>query len=299
MGNLRLALGLSGILRLVGFVTDPLLSDREIHRVVGEPQRIERPWTRADHLQVITWNIERGTAYDSILAVLRRLDADIVLLQEVDRDCRRTGYRDVARDLAHALDVNWIAAGEFQEIGEARSHRPAVTGQAILSKFPIKGAQVLRFVAQDRWRWSINPVQPRRGARIALKAESGGIILYNTHFESGKNEKLQQRQMAEILADQARDASRESPVVIAGDFNNGPILGARMFGHLTAAAFADALGELGERGPTSLGQRHPIDWIFVKNVTPVRGRVVDAPAASDHSPLIASLDAAALLALAR
>jgi endonuclease/exonuclease/phosphatase family metal-dependent hydrolase len=298
MGKLRLAMGLSGVLRLVGFVTDPLLTDREIHRVVGEPRRIERPSGSAEHLQVITWNIERGTAYDSILRVLRRLDADVVLLQEVDRDCRRTGYRDVARDLAHALDVNWIAAGEFQEIGEARGNRAAITGQAILSKFPITQTAVLRFAAQDRWRWSINPVQPRRGARIALKAQTAGILLYNTHFESGGNEKLQQRQMAEILSDQAREGARQSPVLIAGDFNNGPIPGASMFGHLTAASFADALGELGQRGPTSLGQRHPIDWIFVKNVTPVRGRVVDAPAASDHSPLIASLDAAALLALA-
>jgi endonuclease/exonuclease/phosphatase family metal-dependent hydrolase len=298
MGKLRLAIGLSGVLRLVGFFTDPLLSDREIHRVVGEPRRIERPSGSAEHLQVITWNIERGTAYDSILRVLVRLDADVVLLQEVDRDCRRTGYRDVARDLAHALDVNWIAAGEFQEIGEARGNRAAITGQAILSKFPITQTDVLRFAAQDRWRWSINPVQPRRGARIALKAQTAGILLYNTHFESGGNEKLQQRQMAEILTDQAREGARQSPVLIAGDFNNGPIPGASMFGHLTAASFADALGELGQRGPTSLGQRHPIDWIFVKNVTPVRGRVVDAPAASDHSPLIASLDAAALLALA-
>jgi endonuclease/exonuclease/phosphatase family metal-dependent hydrolase len=298
IGKLRLAMGLSGVLRLVGFVTDPLLTDREIHRVVGEPRRIERLSGSAEHLQVITWNIERGTAYDSILRVLGRLDADVVLLQEVDRDCRRTGYRDVARDLAHALDVNWIAAGEFQEIGEARGNRAAITGQAILSKFPITQTDVLRFAAQDRWRWSINPVQPRRGARIALKAQTAGIRLYNTHFESGGNEKLQQRQMAEILTDQAREGARQSPVLIAGDFNNGPIAGASMFGHLTAASFADALGELGQRGPTSLGQRHPIDWIFVKNVTPVRGRVVDAPAASDHSPLIASLDRAALLALA-
>ncbi len=298
MGKLCLAMGLSGVLRLVGFVTDPLLTDREIHRVVGEPRRVERPSGSAEHLQVITWNIERGMAYEAILRVLRRLDADVVLLQEVDRDCRRTGYRDVAHDLAHALDVNWIAAGEFQEIGEARGNRPAITGQAILSKFPITQTDVLRFAAQDRWRWSINPVQPRRGARIALKAQTAGILLYNTHFESGGNEKLQQRQMAEILSDQAREGARQSPVLIAGDFNNGPIPGASMFGHLTAAAFADALGELGQRGPTSLGQRHPIDWIFVKNVTPVRGHVVDAPAASDHSPLIASLDRAALLALA-
>jgi endonuclease/exonuclease/phosphatase family metal-dependent hydrolase len=274
-----------------------MLSDRQIHGIVGEPDRVARVG-RGD-LKVITWNIERGEAYASVLTVLRTLDADVLLLQEVDRDCRRTGFRDVARELATALDMNWIAAGEFQEIGEARDGKPAITGQAILSRFAIEDATVLRFAAQDRWRWSINPVQPRRGGRIALKARTGGLLLYNTHIESGGNEGLQRRQIAEILLDQSRHAEQRMPVVIGGDFNNGPILRASMFGYLSAASFADALGEAAERGPTSFGQRHPIDWIFVKNLTSLRGRIVDAPAASDHFPVIAALETASVLAVAR
>src|SRR5882762_5093834 len=175
MGKLCLAVGFAGALRLVGFVTDPLLSREEIHRVVGEPSRLAgSPQVRHD-LKLITWNIERGQAYESVLEVLKTLDADVLLLQEVDRDCRRTQYRDVARDLATALGMNWVSAGEFQEIGEARDGKPAVTGQAILSRFPIEHAEVLRFSAQDRWRWSINPVQPRRGGRMALKARTAGL----------------------------------------------------------------------------------------------------------------------------
>src|SRR5215210_5529293 len=112
MGRLCLALGLSG-LRVIGFFTDPRLSTSEIHQVIGEPARVASARPAAD-LAVVTWNIERGTAYQAILSVLRRLNADVVLLQEVDRDCRRTEYRDVARDLAVALDMNWVAAGEFQ-----------------------------------------------------------------------------------------------------------------------------------------------------------------------------------------
>jgi endonuclease/exonuclease/phosphatase family metal-dependent hydrolase len=301
MGKLCLAFGLTSVLRVLGFVMDPLLSNTEIHQVVGEPARVERPQIRGDHLEVITWNIERGTEYDSIVKVLRTLDADILLLQEVDRHCRRTGYRDVARDLAHALEMNWVSTGEFQEIGEARGDQPAITGQAILSRFPIENTEVIRFKAQDRWRWSINPVQPRRGGRIALKARSGGILLYNTHIESGHNDKLQRQQIAEILADQARESATQPAVLIGGDFNNGPLLQSSlaspssMFGSLNAAAFADALGDADKRGPTSFGQEHPIDWIFVKNVTPLRGRVVDAPDASDHFPVFAALEAAMVL----
>jgi endonuclease/exonuclease/phosphatase family metal-dependent hydrolase len=298
MSKLWLTLGLSG-LRVFGFVIEPWLSNSEIHRVIGEPARIDRPLVGEDALAVITWNIERGTEYSSILGVLGTLDADILLLQEVDRDCHRTEYRQVARDLARALGMNWIEAGEFQEIGEARGHGPAITGQAILSKFPIEEAEVLRFTSQDRWRWSINPVQPRRGGRIALRARTGGILVYNTHIESGENARIKRRQMAEILSDQSSHAAAGIPVVIGGDFNSGPVGGSSIFRSLTGAAFADALGEVGQRGPTSLGQRDPIDWIFVKNVKSASGRVVDARHASDHFPVIAALETAPALVLGR
>jgi endonuclease/exonuclease/phosphatase family metal-dependent hydrolase len=294
MGKLCLALALPAFLRVIGFVVEPLLDDAQIHRTIGEPARIRRHVPDPAQLSVVTWNIERGKEYDAIVRVLKALDADVVLLQEVDRECRRTGYRNVARDLAHALAMNWVSGGEFQEIGEGRSGRAAITGQAILSKQPIDGVEVLRFRAQARWKWSINPAQPRRGGRMTLKARTAGVRFYNTHIESGRDDSLQRTQIAEILAYENRAGTDDDPVVIGGDFNNGPVLRASMFGRLTAAAFEDALGKDDGRGPTSEGQLHPIDWIFVKNASPTRGRVVQAPSASDHFPLFVALTSAAL-----
>jgi endonuclease/exonuclease/phosphatase family metal-dependent hydrolase len=294
MGKLCLALALPAFLRVIGFVVEPLLDDAQIHRTIGEPARIRRHVPDPAQLSVVTWNIERGKEYDAIVRVLKALDADVVLLQEVDRECRRTGYRNVARDLAHALDMNWVSGGEFQEIGEGRSGRAAITGQAILSKQPIDGVEVLRFRAQARWKWSINPAQPRRGGRMTLQARTAGVRFYNTHIESGRDDSLQRTQIAEILAYENRAGTDDDPVVIGGDFNNGPVLRASMFGRLTAAAFEDALGKADGRGPTSEGQLHPIDWIFVKNASPTRGRVVQAPSASDHFPLFVALTSAAL-----
>jgi len=293
MGRLCLAIGLSG-LRVLGFLTEPWLATDDIHQVIGEPAGVHRP-SVSDDLHIATWNIERGTAYDAILAVLHQIDADVVFLQEVDWHCRRTEYRHVARDLATALDMNWVAAGEFQEIGEARAGIPAMTGQAILSKFPIEQADVLRFAAQDRWRWSINPVQPRRGGRIALTAQTGGMTLYNTHIESGTNEPLKRRQIAEILVHQSKLMTQTAPVVIAGDFNNGPLIHSRTLMSLAAARFDDALGDAGQRGPTSAGQVQPIDWIFTRNVSGSSGRVVSSTTASDHFPVVAAFKTTAAL----
>jgi endonuclease/exonuclease/phosphatase family metal-dependent hydrolase len=297
MGKLCLALGLAG-LRVFGFVTDPWLSDDEIHRVVGDSSRVHRAAMPGEALKVVTWNIERGSAYDAILSTISLLDPDVLLLQEVDRDCRRTNYRNIAAELAAALDMNWVAAGEFQELGEARRGAAAITGQAILSKFSIENAVTVRFRAQNRWRWSINPVQPRRGGRIALKAHTGGLMVYNTHIESGGNEPLQQKQMAEILADQAR-LTGGTPVLVAGDFNNGPLLHSISLNSLAHASFIDALGDASQRGPTSIGQHHPIDWIFSKHMGLGRGRVVDASAASDHSPVMAAFSRTQPLSVSR
>jgi endonuclease/exonuclease/phosphatase family metal-dependent hydrolase len=297
MGKLCLALALPGFLRVLGFATEPLLSSGEIHRIHGEPARLNRAIPDLEHLSVVTWNIERGQQYDSILKALRTIDADVLLLQEVDRHVRRTGYRDVARDLAHALDLNWISGGEFQEIGEGRGGRPAITGQAILSKVPITGADVLTFAAQAKWKWSINPAQPRRGGRIALKARTAGLLLYNVHIESGGNDSLQRRQVAEVLLDEARETAASTiPVVIGGDFNNGPMLRSTMFHSLNVADFTDALGSHETRGPTAFGQRHPIDWIFLKNARGVRGRIVDTKSASDHFPVFAAVGPLAAVA---
>jgi len=290
MGKLCLALALPGFLRVLGFATEPLLSPGEIHRIVGEPARLNRTIPDLEHLSVVTWNIERGQQYESILKALRTLDADVLLLQEVDRHARRTGYRDIARDLAHALDLNWVSGGEFQEIGEGRGNRPAITGQAILSKVPISGAEVLTFGAQAKWKWSINPAQPRRGGRIALKARTAGRLLYNVHIESGGNDSLQRRQIAEVLEDESREAVVSTgPVIIGGDFNNGPLLRSTMLRSLSVADFTDALGVRDTRGPTAFGQQHPIDWIFLKNARGVRGHIVDTKSASDHFPVFAAV----------
>lgn len=94
-------------------------------------------------LRAIAWNIERGLELDSIklmftsptgfdqqvrrgrqevdralleqeLAVLRT--ADVLVLNEADWGLKRTAYRNVTRELAEALDMNWAYGVEFIEI---------------------------------------------------------------------------------------------------------------------------------------------------------------------------------------
>src|SRR4029453_16722585 len=106
----------------------------------------------------------------------------------------------------------------FQEVGEGPDGAPALTSQAILSTVPIDDPAVIVFREQAQWRWRLSPSQPRRGGRIALRARIAGSLVYNVHVESGGNTALRQRQLADVLTDQARAPT--GAVIIGGDFNN-------------------------------------------------------------------------------
>jgi endonuclease/exonuclease/phosphatase family metal-dependent hydrolase len=273
--------------RLTGFFTDPALRADDIHKIVGSPAAVTAPAVLPEQLDVVSWNIERGVRFAGVLDTLKKLDADVLLLQEVDRYCHRSGGRDVAADLAAALGMNWIFAGEFQEIGEGTKGSAALHGQAILSRYPITDAGVLVFAEQARVRWRLNPVQPRRGGRMALRARTGGMLVYSAHLESGGNDTLRRKQLDEMVWDQQREARPDERVVLAGDFNNPPVAQSSMFGAIRSERFIDSHGATPRL--TSINRSHPIDWIFVKNLAFLVSNVYMVNGVSDHYPVVASV----------
>jgi endonuclease/exonuclease/phosphatase family metal-dependent hydrolase len=157
-------------------------------------------------LRVASWNIERGLNFDLVrLALsdpaafeqaasqlgpldlnkserieqqLRTLrNADVILLNEVDLGMKRTGYRDVARDLAHALGMNYAFGVEFVEVDRlddlgidtVQLEDPALAhemqeelkpnqarylglhGNAILSRYPLENVHIVRLPVCHDW----------------------------------------------------------------------------------------------------------------------------------------------------
>ena len=239
----------------------------------------------------MSWNIAQGARYEQVRDALAAMDADIYLLQEVDMGVRRSDYRQVAKDLADDLGMNWVFAGEFQEIGQSRRNIPALTGQAVLSRYPIHNAFALPFENQARLRWRLDPFQPRRGGRMALRAESGGVLVYNAHIESAKDDRFRHKQVDEMLFDRLEPQRADRPVVFAGDFNTEndarQVAGRSLPGRrgLRRRARRDR-PPAADIGPPRIS---PLDWIFIRNMASQRGRVIDVPKASDHFPLEAAI----------
>jgi endonuclease/exonuclease/phosphatase family metal-dependent hydrolase len=117
----------------------------------------------------------RRKAVESQLARLQ--DVDVLVLNEVDMGMKRTDYRDVARELAGALHMNYAYGVEFVEVdpvfdlGAQRVHLPdarqdqrlqqdlqvdprryhGLHGTAILSRYPIDRARLVRLPVCYDW----------------------------------------------------------------------------------------------------------------------------------------------------
>jgi endonuclease/exonuclease/phosphatase family metal-dependent hydrolase len=158
--------------------------------------------TTGPYVRVASWNIERGLEFEAVRAALtndqrffRRLSptarpstfnltsilqqaaelsrADIIVLNEVDWGLRRTDYRNVARELAAALQMNYAYGVEFVEVdpltlgtetleGETsrdkdemvknlavdKSRTLGLHGTAILSRFPLRNVRLIPFATR-------------------------------------------------------------------------------------------------------------------------------------------------------
>ncbi|HTR38627.1 MAG TPA: endonuclease/exonuclease/phosphatase family protein, partial [Bryobacteraceae bacterium] len=99
----------------------------------------------------MSWNIERGLQFPRILEFLRTIEADLILLQEVDLNARRTHFSDIASELAQALNMNFVFGKEFQELSEGSQAFPAFQGQATLSPWPLSRGRMIQFRDQSNF----------------------------------------------------------------------------------------------------------------------------------------------------
>jgi endonuclease/exonuclease/phosphatase family metal-dependent hydrolase len=250
---------------------------------------------RLRSIRVVSWNIDRGDRLDTIGSELKRNSAELCLLQEVDWNDARSGEKDVAAELAKRLHLNLSYGVEFEELGQESNGR-AVTGQATLTRLPIRQSRILRFQTQSGWwkprSWlpsSVPFLQRRLGSRIALVTElefaDDLLVVYNVHLESRSFGGIQMAQLDEILADLKRYPPN-TPAIIGGDLNTKYF--PSIFLHkLENAGFRSATGEHIERTHTIV---MALDWIFAQGPVALKeGRVRRDLRGSDHYPIYAEL----------
>lgn len=253
-------------------------------------------WPR-ESFRVVDWNIERGLQLSAIIEFLKKCNADLILLQEVDLNAKRTHHLDIAQEIAKALKLNFVFAKEFEELTQGSHKSPAYQGQATLSSWPIRNSRVIRFQRQTNF-WQphwylprIEPFQERLGGRIALAADveiSGRTLTtYNLHLESREEDSLRQSQLNEVLME-AGSHKNNGPALIAGDLNLNAGEG-EAAAALKKAGFSDAIGLPNVRTRPARGMfdhGRSIDWVFLAGELKSRsGQVHSNVRASDHFPV--------------
>lgn len=247
-------------------------------------------------VRVVDWNIERGLKLPAIIDFLASVDADLLILQEVDLNARRTHRLNIAEEIARTLKLNYVFGREFEELVQGTKSSPAYHGQATLSKWPISNPRLIRFSRQSHFwepRWFLprmEPLQERRGGRIALFTEVSlagtPLFVYNLHLESKSDDRLRLSQLAEVLSDASRDV--QNPVVVAGDLNLD-VSKDTAAAAFTRAGFQDAMADLRTPTTTPRGLFDPgkrIDWAFFRGPIKTNSESVhDRVKASDHYPI--------------
>ena len=255
-----------------------------------------RRWTPSPvpAMRVVNWNIERGLRLPEIIGFLGSQNADLLILQEVDLNARRTRRLNIAEEIARRLGMNYVFGREFEELTQGSRSLPAYHGQATLSRWRLANPSVIRFRRQSNfWRphWFLprtEPFQERLGGRIALVTEIEGagrrLAVYNLHLESRGNQDIRLAQMEEALQD-VRKQPPQSPALIAGDLN----FDASSASPTQYFGFRSALGIPSPHTtpPRGLFQRQrTIDWAFVSGpVEAILGHVHTDIHASDHYPI--------------
>lgn len=194
----------------------PQFSQADIHNIIPVPEK------RLDTLSILVFNMERGVHLDALGDYLETCPGiqpfDVILGNEMDDGCIRSGNRDTAAELAKRLDMNYVYGLEFIELVN-EADRKGHHGNAIFSRWPIKQAKILRLPEEFNWYFDS---QKRIGGRLAILAEldvagrSVGVV--TIHLENRTTEAGRGRQMEAILQ-AAEEMFPDMPVILGGDLN--------------------------------------------------------------------------------
>lgn len=194
----------------------PQFSQAETDDFVPSPSRIPA------QLGVLMFNMERGVNLTEIQEFLRDCPDvqpfDVILANELDDGCARSGNRNTARELAESFGLNYAWGLEFIELVNDENEK-GFHGNAVFSRWPIRRAGVIRLPEQYNWYFDR---QKRIGGRLAVFAELdiGGAPLgvVSIHLENRTHGEGRQAQMRTILDAVDRELPG-MPVILGGDLN--------------------------------------------------------------------------------
>ncbi|QIL38247.1 endonuclease/exonuclease/phosphatase [Pedobacter sp. HDW13] len=238
-----------------------------------------------NRLRVMSYNIhhcnpptkeKEGTIdVNAIAKAISLQHPDLVALQEVDVNTKRSGNINQAVLLAQKLKMNFYFA-------KAIDHDGGDYGVAILSRFPLSAQKTYKLPKNNSAR-----AEQRVFAIATVEIANGKFIRFaSTHLDAERAEENRIMQVKEIVK---LTAAETLPLLIAGDLNAEP--GSETI-KLFDAAFTRSCGNCGFTIPV-INPKTTIDHIAFKKGNPfnvIYHEVVKERYASDHLPILSVID---------
>lgn len=236
-------------------------------------------------LTVLVFNIHAGKDaknvdnLERVASLVKETGADVVLLQEVDRNTTRSGKVDQPAVLERLTGFHAV-------LGKSLDYQGGDYGIAVLSRWPI--------ARWDAHRLPVEPPQLRSGVyepRTALvttiETPWGPLGVVNTHLDAGGPDVYRRQEVRTVLA--VVDSLKASglTVLAGGDFNSTPESAVQQ--QARAGGLRDAFAECGSGDGLSYPEDKPtkrIDYLFLTGSARCERAEVLANYASDHRPVL-------------
>ena len=247
--------------------------------------------------------VDGEVSTDRLVAACASLDADVLALQEIDRNQGRSGNVDQTAAVAEAMGAaswrfepalvgepgaTWRVATDDDHVagpagGDGGSDAEAGYGVGLVSRLPVRGWHVVRLraakvrapvaVPGGRGRFILLPDEPRVALAAEVETPAGPVVVATTHlsFVPGWN-LVQLRRVTAALA------ALDLPCVLLGDLNVPGSLPARTSGWRALATVKTFPG-----GKPSMQIDHALGHGFLPVVTSATARELPL---SDHRALV-------------
>lgn len=239
----------------------------------------------APNLTILVYNIHAGKDakgvdnLERVSQIIRDAKADIVLLQEVDKNTTRSGKVDQVATFEKLTGFH----GAF---GKTLDYQGGDYGIAILSRWPIVRDTLVHLpVNPPQFRSGVS-YEPRGALLTLIQSPFGSLRVINTHLDPSGTDSFRVQEAPTVLQ-VAQPGSDAKATFIGGDFNSEP--NSSVHAMVAAAGWHDTFAECGQGEGLSWPDDKPrkrIDYLWFR----APSRCVDATVldtnASDHRPVL-------------
>ena len=238
---------------------------------------------------------EREQRLDDIAALLVEIDADVVVLNEVDFNATWSSSVDQAEYLAQRAGYRHVV--KLSNLDFCIAHRSWRFGNAVLSRYPITDAYEIDMPGYKRWETVLAGKKRALFCEIEVGGQSHGVIAAHLSHRSEALRAASAKRLLEFAS------SYGKPLAIAGDLNSSPT---GFAGAQTSTAGESAMDvfdqsarftrtpakDTGDPLAYTFRTDRPsrtIDWILASKDYVVNGYKAVDSLLSDHRPVVAEV----------